>query len=326
MSKSAVVSFLKCNGRSMIASVRIASFIAETLGLDLIDTEEKCLAALHRQEFRYETLIVVNGPSAFLPWVELLGELCRAISTKRIVWVMNDYTIYPPTQMRKVLNERKDLEFEVWGTLPVFPPKWQGLAIWTRFPKEANAYINFNSLTYAPLPLVEPTKDGLMYYGAFRDGRKDEFVKYFSTKKYHVHISTSQRAVEKFETECFDHTDTQFTFFPKWDSFADLQDYKATLYIHDKFSTQYFCSPANRFYECLSAGVAMFFDESCVKTMEQDTFKFDVRPYVVKNADDVQEKLLYWKRIRNDQRANWCHDFIGDLKAVVTQVGADFNI
>lgn len=328
-SKSCVVSFLKCDGRSIIASVRIAKFIAEELDLPLIDRDpskdwsEVNPERLPDPDHNFETLIIVNGPSAFLPWVDELARMVQR--AKRVIWVMNDYTIYPPTQVRKVFNERHDLEVQLWGTLPDLPSKWKSLAVWTRFPSTADAYVNWNMLTYELLPFVEPTVDGLYYYGAFRDGRKLEFSKYFATNKYRVKISTSNRAEEKFE-DIFDYTDTKFEFHPKWKSFSDFQKFKMTLYIHDKFSTQHFCSPANRFYECLSAGVAMVFDESCVDTFLKDTFHIDVRPYVVKNATEIQEKLLFWKRIREEQRAKWSHDYLADLKAVVKKVGIDFEI
>src|SRR3954467_15258059 len=62
-------------------------------------------------------------------------------------------------------------------------------------------YVNFNVLTRhpvdawsKPMPWPVPLREGLVYYGAHREGRVPSFVKYLANADYPVTISTFKGA------------------------------------------------------------------------------------------------------------------------------------
>ncbi len=300
-----VISFLKCDRRTTVASVRIASFISETLQIPIIDRDPVTIDP-------FDTLIIVNGPSAFLPWVEQLAELVE--KCKRVIWVMNDYTIYPPTQVRTVFKARPEIVVETWSAVPKLPLKWEKLAVWVKIPLTATHYINWNRLTYEQLPLDTPTKTGLFYYGAFREGRRDFFEKYLDTDLYPVFVSCSLKAQEKF-TDLND----QIQLLTPWTAPSDLQQFQATLYMHDEFSSEFYTSPANRFYECLGAGIAQLFESSTVGAMREAGY--DISPYIVSSPELLSARLAEWNVIRQEQVKRWSADYRGQLREELIKVG-----
>ena len=92
-----IMHLTKCSEGSTIASSRIALFLKDHLGLPLVDDEESFNAV---DLDNLDTVLMVNSMSAFskiLPQAQELAKYCR-----RLVWIQNDYTVYPPTQVRKI--------------------------------------------------------------------------------------------------------------------------------------------------------------------------------------------------------------------------------
>jgi hypothetical protein len=71
--------------------------------------------------------------------------------------------------------------------------------------------------------------------------------------------------------------------------FAQYGMFSDTIYIEDKFTHTNYNSPANRFYECLSTGVYIHFDFSCLLTFNKAGI--DIKPFIVDGHKDIENKL-----------------------------------
>lgn len=252
--KKLVVHLTNINN-TMIASARIAKYLATLLKCEL-----KCAA--NGRVDKYDVIYLVNGPPAFCNWREELAAMVRKCGT--LVFVQNDYTISPPSQVNKVLGERGWRD-EKGHYKP--PHIWTTVESKLR-DEEADALVNWNCLTYTGLtPTIRRTSAGkFIYYGSFRNGREEYFKKYFSNwnRKQALYISCPPRAVEKFTAI----TGTAAHFVDKFLDLEDsLMDYQYTIYMEDVYSHKNYCHPANRFYECLSAGVIQFVDKNAAATL-----------------------------------------------------------
>jgi hypothetical protein len=273
---------------------QIAFYLAEKLQIPLVcdknweDYEACDRASSHGAQ--YDTIYLVSGAFGFCSFRQfIIGAVQRC---KRLVYVQNDFTCPPPSQIKRLLPSVPVKER--WCNIPRFD-KDDG----SGFPQETT-YVNWNQLTWDPQPLVKPTVPGLMYYGAMREGRRKYFDKYFETDLYPVTVSCSARAMKKWHEE-YPTVDTE----PLFDSFYDLQEYTATLYIEDELTHTQFNSPANRFYEAVSAGVPMLFDKKSVGTFEKAGISVYDNGWIVDGPDDVRDALDRSHEIQVAQRAAW---------------------
>jgi len=291
---NAVVHLTKCKPNSMIASARIARFIATQTGADLVDCSELA-------EPKYKTLFIVNGPMAFSDFLPEIAEMVN--NCERIIWVQNDIIIKPPTTdpsktraespFRKAFaNYGKPLDY--WTTLP------------SMVKTDGSAYINWNMLTYDPLQVMETRSKSLLYYGAYRQDRDTYFRKYLGSTAYPITVSAPVMAAKKFHE--LNHTIEIVK--PFTDLIPAISSYAGTVYMEDIKSHTTYCSPANRFYECLSAGLPMFFDKGSVKTLEQAGY--DVSPFIVKSPEDVYTLLNLHGKVQYEQ-LKWRRDYRSEL-------------
>lgn len=293
-----VVHMTECKPHSTVASARVARFISETLGLLLVDTEERA-SALLKSNAGIERLIIVNGPMAFCSFLGPLSELVR--KAQLVIWVQQDYTIMPPSStsraespFRKVFADRK--------LRPIF---------WTtcehNIRTSQDRYINWNSLTYAPLEIVPPDPDRfLLYYGAFREKRIPSFKRFFSCPRpYPLRISTTITRSKKF-CELIGLGEVYVQPFP--DVISGAKGYSASLYIEDERSHSEFHSPANRFYEMLSAGVPLLFDHLCLPMLSKAGIEVPDQ-WAVVGKDELSEKFSQIDKVTTaqEQRRLW-HD------------------
>lgn len=312
--KDCIIHNSKCKVGSVVASSRISYFLSELFQSPLID----CTATMSKyDDVQFDTIYYVNSPSAFckkefLEWIADKIAHCR-----KVVWIQNEITVYPPTQVRNVLAERPELIFETWSNIPTIPKKRIGLRTWVKFPLNATHYINWNQLTYEPTPFNPDIEkvEGLMYYGAFRNDRVHMFERYFAVDApYPIHISTAARSMDKF----LDINPFVEEVPPLENLISDIQPYKMTVYIEDHLTNKYYNSPANRFYECLSAGVPQVFDETSINTF--NTAGYDISNYVVTSPKDVAEKLNHWSEIRECQLKDWSRPYKEDLIKQVKEI------
>ncbi len=297
----------KCSPTSMVQSVRIASFISNTLNLPLFhydDQWEHFNQATANNALR--RLILVNSPTGFasadMRW--RVAELVhRSVET---IFVQNDYKMKPPSQIKNY-NE-KTHEYT-----PGLSADYYGLHLWTAVPEAERGmlgraakrtYINWSELSYKPIPEAVQRgarKGGLVYWGAFRKGREPMFERYFNTDEYDVTISCPTVGRKKFLPHVGDGVQFEKPF---RNLHEQLLGYNTTIYIQDKHSNTTYCSPGNRLYEALSAGVAVLVHWASAETLKKAGF-VNVDDYVVRNAQEVGAKLLHAGQIAAKQHNEW---------------------
>jgi hypothetical protein len=266
--KSAVVNMMRCTPGSIIASNRIAKFLAAHVGCPLIDNREACVP----QDL--DRVYVVNGPMLYCNFrPEMQALVNRA---KQVVWVENDYAI----QMPGFIKARE----------PVILSACEDYRESLEY-----GYVNWNQLTFEKD--IQPTtisREGLLYYGAFRKGREKYFKKYLASDLYPTHISCSRPAAQKFFAIA-----PKARYFETGNVMAFLGAYRAVLYIEDVRSHECYTSPANRFYEALSTYTLQLFDKSVIGTF--DKAGIDVRPWVVDSPEEVAHCLSSSLRLLDEQ-------------------------
>jgi hypothetical protein len=179
-----------------------------------------------------------------------------------------------------------------------------------------DSYVNWNMLTYGVVEEAENTArldDGIFYYGAFRKGREVYFRKYFRDPSLPAYISTSKKNAEKFAGLGPSVRPVP----PMAPLIVGAAQYAMALYVEDTYTHRVYNSPANRFYEMLSAGTAMVFDKSCLKTFR--TAGYDITPYIVNNPAEVKAMLPIWREIALAQAKEWRRDYRAELCAQVDE-------
>lgn len=303
-----VVHMTECKPHSTVASARVARFISETLSILLVDTGARAESVLGSNA-TINRLIIVNGPMAFCDFLEPLSRLVKKAMT--VIWVQQDYTIMPPSAdskaespFRKVFADRK--------LRPIF---------WTtcehNIKTDQDKYINWNELTYRPQPILEEGVNKVLYYGAFREKRLESFNRFFRDPKYPLAISTTTLRSKKFRELGTGEVFVQ----PFDDVVVGARPYAASLYIEDERSHREFHSPANRFYEMLSAGVPMFFDHQCLPMLDKAGITVPDK-WVVKDQAELSEKFgfLDKKAAAQEQRDMWSSDYVHHLKQRLKEI------
>jgi hypothetical protein len=273
-----------CTNTTTMASARIALFLKQIYPSSVIIDSKESFDALYSKGGK---VMAVNGPFAFCQFREQFYEAVNSASIA--VWVQNDYAIDIPSRLRGnirlIMTVTKDLT-----KLDNFVYKKKN-----GFHKDVETYsINWNKLSsfeYEPIQVKFP--ETLFYYGAFREGREEYFRKYFSKAPYKVSISASSKAILKFQNLFPFHYNV--TPFKPLTSMKQIGLFGYTIYLEDKDSHEEIPFPANRFYECLSAGIAIMFDSSVVNTFAASGI--DVSPFVVDSQADVTK---FMKRHRRD--------------------------
>jgi len=225
----------------------------------------------------------------------------RLQECNRAVLITDDYTTPPPTQVRQGIAGKDNV---MLTTCPNIYDHVNHKTVWSSWIRNV-IYVNWNLATWHPQPLREPELIGkLFYYGAFREGRVPYFEKYLNNP-YTV-ISTTPKGEDKLEEYCYDSVFTQRI------QTTDLWKASMTVYMEDIGSHKIYSSPANRFWECLSNGVAMLIDRNAVHTLQE--FGLDVPDrWIVDTTAEVESQLANWKAIREEQRELWQADYRGQL-------------
>lgn len=301
--KTAIFSFVRLSENSMVASVRIAYWLQRQLKCEM--TWQGDIA-----DMKPETLIIVNGAYGFSKYLEPLSVAIMA--AKNVIWVQNDYTIIPPrtegeaaSPFRRAFVVRKadgknDTIF--WSTCE----KW--------YERKGSHYVNWNQLTFDEdydLKVIAKRRktatDTLFYYGSFRDGsgkssRVPIFDRYFMSPEANVVVSSPvDKFAKRYESPRVLHVPAiTDNFFPV------LGSHGLGLYIEDRKSSEEFHSPANRFYEMLSAGLPMVFMPESGSMMRKAGF--NPEPYYVSKARDVTKMMARREEIGKEQREAWASD------------------
>jgi hypothetical protein len=267
--------------------MRIAKFVAEQTNAPLIHDPG---SANFFKDTRFDVLFVKYGMLKFSNHRE---EALRIHERAyRVVNMENDYTFVPDKRFRKA--------DETWSTV-----------------EKRTRYVNWNVLTRwppelwsVPWPMQEPTRPGVLYYGAHREGRQKYFKLYFGQPSlYPVTIST-YRGRKAFEATC----GNGLTFVGPMSDPAAPADWLMTIYAEDEASHSLYCSPANRFYECVQCGLAQAIDAKAVNTLLRAGVK-NADKFAVCDQSDVLRLMLDWRKVRDAQRRLWHRDYMQELKS-----------
>lgn len=304
----AVFSFTSVSENSKLASARIARFIAKELKLPLItgaDGDEVTKVK--------DVLILINGPYLYCKDPSSIAKAIRNV--KKMVWVENDYDIIPPNPLspgaKSTYRASWRLRHKAGLPLAVF---WSTVKR-TDGPRmvHPHVYVNWNQLTtdtkFTPLDRAQAGKD-LFYYGAYRKGREDAFDRYFGGNTCDTPMNICTSAEQKFRDR-YPRVNVLPTI-PEGSVLQELTKHGLGLYIEDRRSHKEFHSPANRFYEMLSAGLPMVFQPEAVPRLGEAGF--DVEKYVVRGTDDIAVMMKKRKVIAAEQRAAWMKDYVAVLR------------
>jgi len=281
----------------MVASVRIANYVAQQLGAPLVHTEEDVARCTDEQLQALDLFVLVNSPTGFAP------EAVRRFSAEGLwlarnaVFVNNDYKMRPPSQSKSHQQRR-------WGKHRAEAGDYYGYSLWSTVPGQLrparyplDSYVNWNQLTYEPRDGMTHVdrEPGVLYWGALRKGREGR-LRQLLHGQFPVTVSTAPQSVQKFK-EFLPNANYVGQLNPL---IAALTRYRATIYTHDDWSDTAYCSLANRFYEALSAGMAILVDARCTGTFKRAGLSMEPE-WIVRSHDDVARALANAERIAVDQ-------------------------
>lgn len=287
---SLIFSFIPATATSMVASTKVAWFVSEQLEIPLVWNETV-------GEYRdLDVLLLVNGAYAYCKHLEPLSH--AILGAKHLIWIQQDYSIVPPinngeatSPFRKAFVDRR-----LAGK--------SHLNYWTTCERESrltplSSYVNWNCLSMQrDIPKIKKNNQ-LVYYGSFRAGRLKHFDKFFKDPLLDVVISSpSNKFAKTYIHRRIKHCG------PPADLINWLAHFGLGLYLEDRKSHSEFHSPPNRFYEMLSAGLPMVFQQEAGFTLRKAGYK-DVDQYTINTALNVVRKMDSREVIRQQQLDAW---------------------
>lgn len=264
-------------------TMRIAKFVAQQLDCPFIYDLE---SAKKYQKVKFDVLFTKYGMLKFSDHRDEGLEIYS--NARRVINMENDYTFVPDKRFRTA--------DETWSTV-----------------EGRTRYVNWNVLTrhgtdgWNKKPSVEPTERGLIYYGAHRQDRVPYFEKYLKNAPYPVTVSTFRGKKSFFET-CGEKINVIGAFRGP----DDPAKWEMTVYVEDTTSHDLYCSPANRFYECLHMGLPQAVDEKAAMTLVKARVEH-VDEFVVGNKRDLKKLMSVADDVRRRQQKFWRRDYSKDL-------------
>ncbi len=294
MTKAAIFSLLPVKPNSTIASVRIARWLSDFLGVELLDGPQ-----IGDKEL--DVLFIVNGSTLFC---KCLPQLAQAVTkAKEVVWVQNDYTLPPP----KAESDAQSPFRKAFADRGLVPHYWTTCGE-HQYATDKSALVNWNALGYIPdLPRAPLQNQTWFYYGAFREHRTDSFLFVDRLLPAWIVSSTSK----KFDQ--YAHVDRRDPI-PQDHFHRILSTHGMGLYLQDYRSANKNHQPATRFYEMLSVGLPMVFTVDCVRTLAQ--YGYDVRDYAL--YEETKKEMMDARKTVADQQARWVRNFEKEIQDQVT--------
>jgi len=125
----------------------------------------------------------------------------------------------------------------------------------------------------------------LLYYGSYRPDRQDYMNEYYQNAL----VSTSSKNVNRFKANGLSAKFIDTLVWGRNDS--TLNRVKFSVYIEDKsMHLDKFQHLSDRFYECVSNGVVLFFDINCKKNVLYSGYNIEDY-FFVSNKDDLYQKM-----------------------------------
>jgi hypothetical protein len=186
--------------------------------------------------------------------------------------------------------------------------------------------LNLNLLIVKKPNQLITKKYDCIYYGRWREDRKEYFKKYIQGGLY---LSTSTKNMKKFKHE---GCNPKYLDTISWaDRKETLNLFKYSLYIEDKYTHSVFNNLANRWYEAGFCNVVVFFDINCWNTIRKSEIGYyeeQIKDYIVTDYQSLQKKIDYCNKdfekhlaIQKSWRMNELKlraDMINELKNIVT--------
>lgn len=243
-----VLSYNPVTARSILAHNHITRFLAETFKASVIDSPTLAVEAPAS-----DRIFLVNGMAQYAPHRHTFYSLI-ADCLKRggeFFYCLNDYAIRPDTPVRQFLKHRNA---RLLSTV-------QGRTGWL----EQGEYVNWNALTVYDSPYRQHNlrQFPVVYHGAFRRRRVSSFDRYLDSPLMVLGWHTA-RVAYKFLARY-----PRLRIAPADELLPFLASASFALYIQDSAPEKAFDSLANRFYEYLSAGCVVLFDQTCRGTLEK---------------------------------------------------------
>ena len=152
--------------------------------------------------------------------------------------------------------------------------------------------VNLNSLVYNNYQFQNKNNSNCVYYGSYRDNRKNYFKKYFDGMTVSTHLKNRTKMdLLGITPNYINRLNIQK---------GDLAEYGFSLYLEDEKTHTAYNYLSNRFYESLNSGSLCLFDESCENTIALSSYPID-KFQIIKNKDDLSEKVQSGNNLWNDQ-------------------------
>lgn len=273
----------------------------------------------------YNIKNIVYFYSSFYAKFDQIINLMQSNSRANLYWLYNEYTLALNSSIFRFFKER---EFSVITNLMQGCPKDITLSakkIYT---------INTNITAYRDNVYDRPWNKrpfDLIYYGSYRPNRNKYVVKYFSD----AYISTTEKNERLFKTAGL--VNNQYIGVLRWihedlfikrnislnkptKNLSSLDMYKFSVYIEDEGIHQdRYNNLSDRFYECISHGVVLFFDRNCQYNISQS--KYNIPDYFfVSNKDELKGKMREMDKDESGRK-----EYFSNIKSIVKSEKNDFR-
>lgn len=232
-----------------------------------------CILTASNKYIPYEKFdIILFSYASFYFDFKAFENLINLNTDAKIGWITNEYNLVPNSFFYK------KIDFIISG----FEQKGSNLEKFNKY-----CFVNINTLLYRGVNPQINKKYDLVYYGTFRPDREKYFKKYIQPP---LILSTSSKNHKKYkDIGCGAKVMQKMD----WTQYREtLNLFKASLYIEDEYTHRLFNNLANRFYEGLTCNNAIFFDDSCMSTINKSKNIID-EFFIVRSLDEINLKLQH---------------------------------